>query len=181
MRRFVNGLELIKDMDRFLRDTQAGAKVGHDKMAEKTLYDWKDLTSGNLAPAVTVGSFARGLAPSVSTPTGKRRALSKYQLAARGRRGQVPLLPINIQTGALFKSMRKRTVTASANKQSFDVGPTKSAGRSIFVVSPGGTTKMVARQLWPVTEKRWKARGKAFFDYMQELSITGKGSVHYST
>ena len=168
MRRFVNGLELIRDMDQFLKNSLADAYEGHEMLATQSLADWKELTSGTLTPDVTAGAFARGIAPSQSTPKGARRQLSKYQLKDRGVRHQAPLLPINMQSHRLYDSIKKRRVSGGGARQAFDAGPTASAGRSLYVIAPAGTKKMVSRQIWPVIEKRWKARNKALADYMKQ-------------
>lgn len=174
MRKLVNGLELIKDTNEWIKANNATAKQTHEYMADGTLQDWQQLCSGNLPPSVTAGAFARGNSPDESTRNGKRRMMSKSTLQKRGLQGQIPLLPINKVTGRLYNSLKKRRGPGNLGRQVFDVGPTESAGPSIFVVSPSGTSGkngkggMVARGIWAVIEKRFKARQKAFFDFFQK-------------
>ena len=80
------------------------------------------------------------------------------QLSLRIRkRGKHPRLPINKQTGRLHFAVRI-SKHRSTRRQFFDIGPSARAGRSMWVLKPGGTRYMVARGFWRETRRRWRAR-----------------------
>jgi len=81
----------------------------------------------------------------------------------RGVKGGVPLLPVNIQTGRLNRSMILRQV-AGRGIQNFDLTQVDPGG-GIWRLEPGGTRKMVASGFFAEVKRRWRARNKAFFDH----------------
>jgi hypothetical protein len=178
-RQFAKGVDIASATATFFADQNLAAEKAHEWMAEQTEADWKELVSGTLSPQQTKGAFARGSTAAVSTKFGMRRGLTVAQVRKRNlggvmRAGQLPLLPINVQSGRLLNSIRKRKILAFA-RQSYDVGPDSSAGNSIWVLVPTGTRKMVARGIWDEIERRWKAREKAFEDHYK-----AKGQAVYS-
>lgn len=167
-RRFTKGIDLYNATIVFFGKEKGDLRQGHKALAQWTYDDWKELTAGTLTKQQTAGAFARGLAPSLSTPTGLRRTLSVQQIRKRNLagqliRGQVPLLPINMQSHRLNDSIHVADLSR-AGSQVFDVGPDASAGKSKWVLVPTGTGRMVARGIWAEIERRWKARNKAWFD-----------------
>ncbi len=169
-RQFTKGIDLYKAQGDFFQRAQLSAEKAHAQLAEQAYEDWKALVSGQLQKAQTKGAFARGSNVTVSTKFGRRRQLTAAQLAKRNLSGSVPLLPINIQSGRLERSITRRQ-TGTMPRQIFDVGPNSSAGKSMWVLVPGGTRKMIARGIWVEIERRWKARNKAF----QDMYVKGQG------
>lgn len=147
---FASPLALYKHT---LKELEAEKKSGekmHRHIAESGELDYLDLTKGRLSPKQTRGKFAR-------RKSGRRRG-----------GGSVPLLPINRVTGRLARSIR--IVEVPGKHQAFHVGPSKAAGRSMFVMLPAGTRFMVARGIYAVIEARWKARNKALLDTLRKPS-----------
>lgn len=123
----------------------------HRQIADGGVDDYRDRLKGTVSKATL---------RKLGHPFGRRAPTTGR------KRGVLPLLPINRQSGRLASSIQLRS--ADGGSQAFHVGPTASAGRSMFVLEPGGTTKMVARGVYAVIEKRWKARNKALVDTMSK-------------
>jgi len=149
-----NPLQVYFDTVKQMEGDTKTIKQLHRQIADGGTADYHDLLRGG----VSSKTLRR-----MGHPFGRRLQASK---PGAGRvRGTLPLLPINRQTGRLIASIQLRP--ADGGTQAFHVGPTASAGRSMFVLSPGGTSKMVARGVYVVIEKRWKARNKALVDTMR--------------
>lgn len=90
------------------------------------------------------------------------RGATRNQLR-RGGRGTARPLPINAQSRRLINSLRRYKTRVpgalSAERVGFDY---TAAGRSLFVLSPAGTTRMIARGFWNELKSRWKKRNNAF-------------------
>lgn len=145
MRRFTKPLDLYKQTLRDLEADKRSIRRGHRRIAEAGEGDYLDLTGGGLPPKITRGQYARR--------------------ASGRRRGKLPGLPINVQTGKLRRSIGIRP--APGGSQAFYVGPSKAAGRSMWVLMPGGTRVMIARGVEGEVERRWRARNKALIDVIR--------------
>lgn len=148
MRTHRSPLALYKAQLALFQRTKQSIEAGHLAIALGGREDYDQLTSGMLPPSRTKGHFAR---------------------RASGRRapGGSPLLPINQQSGRLRRSIRLTKANVPGTKQAFHVGPSASAGPSIFVLLPSGTYKMVARGADAVIEQRFRARNKALIDHIR--------------
>lgn len=160
MGRFGKASDLARRQQSRFAAVHMTAIEGHRDIAIQGLQDYRELTSGRLTKRQTRGAFARGQSPAKSTPTGTRRRLTTRQLKNRGLKGAIPLLPVNVQSGRLLRSMRLRQVPGGV--QSFVVGPTSAAGRSMFVLTPGGTRRMVSRGVHDEVKRRFRARNLAW-------------------
>lgn len=149
MRRHSSPLALYKaQLALFARLNQSRRQM-HLGIALEGRADYDELLSGTLSPNQTRGRFAR------------RRS-------GRRRTGGVRLLPINQQSGRLRRSVKIRKVNTAGAIQSFHVGPTSAAGKSMFALLPAGTRFTVARGAEAVIKERFRARNKAFFDTIKQ-------------
>ena len=124
-------------------------KRGHRDVAQEGFRDARKLTGGGV----------------------KTRTLRKlgHPFGRRGggkgrRRGRLPLLPINEQSGALRR--RIRLVRATGGTQALKI--TTGRGRSNWVLAPAGTRKMVARGFFRQIKKRFKPRNLALLRHIQQ-------------
>lgn len=97
----------------------------------------------------------------LTSGTVKTRTLRRlgHPFGRRGsgrKRGTLPTLPINAQTGRLRASFQKVRTSSGSGRVSYDL--TNTAPYAKYVLSLGGTTKMVARRFWPELRKRWRKR-----------------------
>lgn len=104
--------------------------------------------------------YGRGTNAAASTATGRKRGT--------GIKGGAPTLPIGEISGRL-KSAAYVSLSRTGFNYLFTAGFSRRAGKSIYVVLPGGTRKMVSRDLWAKGEKgamgqRIKIYRKAFRD-----------------
>jgi hypothetical protein len=109
--------------------------------------------------------YGRGSGAATSTSTGRKRGA--------GQKGTAPTLPIGEISGRLKKAAYV-TLTTKDLSYKLTAGFNRRAGKSIYAVLPGGTRKMVSRDLWAKGEKgavgqRVKIYRKAFRD----VYITG--------
>jgi hypothetical protein len=104
------------------------------------------------------------------------RAPTRTQLR-RGGRGTAPLVPINEQTGRLHDALERQPTRVPGALSAQRVGFNRSRARnSLFVLSPPGTTRMVARGYWREITKRWRARNRAFRDIYVRSQRRAMGS-----
>lgn len=164
MAQFTDPMALYKAQKVRFAKQMLTARAAHEEVVIAGLHDMVELASGRLTKSQTRGAFARGSSPATSTPTGRRRQLTKAQLRRRAIKGGVPLLPINVQKGNLRKAIRKIQTAAPPGGQAYDVGP-QGVPYAKYVLGLGGTRKAVARGYFPEVRKRWRARNKAFVDH----------------
>lgn len=152
-------------------------RQGHEDIAEGGLRDQLEFTRGGIGPSGHARKkwlrqlghpFGRGINSAASTRGGLKRQVSRQAKQRAGFRGRsfVPSLPIGSISGRLRRGIQKRQVP-NMGVQSFDVGTTKAAGRSAWVLSPAGTQRMVGRGVWPEVKKRFRARNKSFVDHFK--------------
>lgn len=72
------------------------------------------------------------------------------------RRGRLAALPINAQTGKLRAGFSRVKVLGPGGKVSYDL--TNKAPYAKYILSLGGTTKMVSRGFWRELRKIWRRR-----------------------
>lgn len=146
-RQFTKGIDLVNHQLKRLNSMKATIEQSVRMMEKQGLQDAIELTSGLLGKSITKGQYARGRMPKASTPTGRLR-------------GRLPLLPINIQTGRLRKSMRSRKF----KRLGFEV-LSNSVPYAKFILADSGTRKMVARGMKKEARRRLKARQAAHVHY----------------
>lgn len=154
---FLNGRGYVASIDRRLDKTVRMMKTEHQHLAEALKRDAKELTSGGISSdqlAAMGHPFGRGRGRRMFKAPG--RGATRYRAKGDGRKGYAPLLPINRQTGRLYRSW---TITrVSGGIQSFQIGPAVSYAR--YVLAVGGTKRMVARGFWSAMKRKWKSRNK---------------------
>lgn len=168
MGRYSKPIDLYNAQRKRFAELKADRTSGFSELAKAGLQDAQDLTAGELSPSVTRGAFARERAEGGKiNANGARRNLTARQMANRGLGGQVPLLPINMQSHQLHDSMRLIPV-AGRGLMSFDVTQ-EDPGGGIFRISPGGTRYMVDSGFSVELRKRWRARNKAYIDHVRMM------------
>lgn len=149
-RRFTKGNDLVAHQMKRLRTMRATIDQSVKLMQGLSLGDARELTSGTLSPRQTRGAYARGVAPSASTPTGRKR-------------GRAPMLPINRQSSRLRNSIKSRAKGGSkapgGGKSGFEVYARTPYAK--FILAEAGTRKMVARGMKKEAGRRQKARQAA--------------------
>ncbi|MGV3619120.1 MAG: hypothetical protein ACO1SV_27655 [Fimbriimonas sp.] len=159
-----NALELYDAQVRKFRQSGRNAVEAWEMLPEGAEDDAYALNSGTTSSAELARQkhpYARrfGAVPKYDPKNPAR------EQARRGGRGTATLLPINRQSGRLYKAIERQETRVpgalSAQRVGFD--RTK-AQESLFVLSPEGTTRMVARGYWTEIVKRWRLRNRAFRD-----------------
>lgn len=144
-------MDLLRSQgDRFDRDDRH-LLIEHDELVQDMQAEARGLTSGTTSTATLIR---------MGHPLGRR-------LGGR-KRGSLPTLPINAQTGKLRGSWRRYKVDLSG-KTYYDVIPTVPYAK--YVLAVGGTTKMVARGFWREMRKRWRKRN---FDLLLRMRDIGR-------
>ncbi|MCC7229255.1 MAG: hypothetical protein IT203_02610 [Fimbriimonadaceae bacterium] len=146
-RRFKNPLDLYNAQMARMAKANASIADGLKMMREGATQDAIDLTGGHLTPKQTRGQYARGRAAILSTPNGRKR-------------GTAPMLPINMVSGRLRRSIQGR----SWKKNGFAV-VSKGVPYSQFILSESGTRVMVARGMKRKALSLLRSRNKAFKDF----------------
>lgn len=146
MATYRKGIDYLIGFEERLNQMNWSAKEAHKQIAAENYSDARELVSGKLTPAQTKGAFAR------------RRAQGSTR---RRNPGQAPLLPINVQTGLLRRGFSMRL--AKKSPQTFILN--NRAPYAKYVLLRGGTRFMVDRGFLKETDKRFRARNKAFRDY----------------
>lgn len=174
MAKIRNAVHLEQVMTARLFRIQGGVAKGMKAIRDQAHSDLIELTSGSPQGTKTRQKwlrqqgrpFGRGQAAALSTPASGKR---------RGKRPPLPKvprksLPIGVQSGnlrsAAFATVNKNLVGRDTTR--ITVGFNKRAGKSILVVLPFGTKRMVARGLFFPGEngamgKRVKAYRQAFY------------------
>lgn len=111
----------------------------------------------NDALQLTSGSVGKGELRKLGHPFGRR---------ASGRlRGKLPILPINVQSGNLRRSLNMKLLWRNIRGESY--GLYFSTGYAKYIISKGGTKFMIARGFQTELEKRWMARKKAMIQHLR--------------
>jgi hypothetical protein len=113
--------------------------IEHEKMTKEMRSEAIGLTSGTVRT-----STLRKL----SHPFGRR--------ASGRKRGRLPVLPINAQSGRLRAGFVRVKVPGGSGKIHYDL--TNKAPYAKYVLSLGGTTKMVSRGFWREMRKVWRKK-----------------------
>lgn len=177
MARFTNPHDLYKHQKARFAAVQMTAHQMHEKIAYAGLEDGREMLSGGIRTAVLrrLGHpYGRGASAAGRTNTGLMRGAAKTKLKKEGIRGRLTPYPINKQTGRLYRSLGIKRV-ATSGMQQFDMSAGSSAGRSRWVMNPGGTRFMVDRQFYQGNQpglispivRRWRARNKALIDTLR--------------
>jgi len=145
-RQFTKGIDLAAHQLKRLQTMKATVAESIRLMRKLGEQDSKELSSGTLTKSQTRGAFARGRTPQQSTPAGR----------LRGKKPGVRLLPINVQSGRLRRSMTSR----SRGQNSFET-LSRTVPYARFILSESGTRKMVARGMKQEAIRRLKARQMA--------------------
>lgn len=141
----------------------------HKMIAEDGKGDFQELTAGGVKTKTlrAMGHpFGRlnGGDPSTGGRGVRDRAKFKTLLT---RKGVLPPLPINIQTGKLHAAI---TLNGPHGvRHAYDLFSNVHDGRQ-YVLRPGGTSKMVGRGLlgqWGMLRKRHRARRAAYVDVLR--------------
>ncbi len=159
-----NALALYDAQVEKFRKSAVAAEKAWEFLPEGGEDDARELTSGTISTAELRRRnhpFARLSGP-VPRYDPRRPARGQQR---RGTRGQAPLRPINFQSGRLQRAIERRQTSVPGSLAAQYVGFRRSrAGGSIFVLSPEGTTRMVARGYWSDIRRRWRIRNRAFRD-----------------
>jgi hypothetical protein len=102
---------------------------------------------------LTSGTVSSDTLRAMGHPYARRRTQGRRR---GGQRGSLPRLPINVQTGTLRKSLRvfKRTSHRGISWQLQFTSP------HAIVLSPGGTSTMVARGFWAAMKQHYNQKAK---------------------
>lgn len=146
-RQFTKGIDLANHQLKRLVAMKATVAQSVRLMRKLGEQDARELSSGALTPKQTRSAFARGRSAAVSTSTGRKRGLA-------------PLLPINIQSGRLKRSMTSR----SRGQNAFET-LSRTVPYAKYILAEAGTRKMVARGLKKEATRRLKARQMAHVQY----------------
>ena len=126
----------------------------HEQMIRDMESDAKELVSGKVSKSTL------------------RRLGHPFGKTAGGRkRGKLPLLPINVQTGRLKRSLERRKISSHSSDRVYDIG--FDAPYAKYVLAIGGTKRMVSRGYWREVKKRWKKRN---FDLLMRIRALQRGS-----
>lgn len=149
-RQFAKGIDLAAHQLKRLQTMRATVDDSIRLMRKLGESDAKELSSGSVSTATLVKlghPFGRGRVAQESTSTGRYRGTAKARMR---------LLPINVQSGRLRRSMTSR----SRGKQSFET-LSRTVPYARFILSESGTRKMVARGMKQEATRRLKARQMA--------------------
>lgn len=138
MARFTDPAAFNKHLSERLEHWKQAVQVEHEALVKAQVEDMQALLSGTV-------------------PTKQLVALG-HPFARRSggrKRGRVPSLPINRQTGRLKRSLRRKTL-AESSRITYEVSFT--APYAKYVLSPSGTRKMVGRGYWREVTKLYKKR-----------------------
>lgn len=149
-RQFTKGIDLYHHQLARLKAMQATMQQGVKLMKDEGLKDAEELTSGTLTKRQTRGQFARGRSPKISKATGRLR-------------GRTKLLPINKQSGRLFRSMYAK----GHARLGFEI-VSRGVPYARYILHEAGTRKMVARGMKQEAQKRLRARRKAHLDHFKK-------------
>lgn len=150
-RQFTKPLDLYKhQMARFAMVQRVITDM-HREIAYRGHTDAMDLTRG--------GVSSKQLR-AMGHPYGRNRVAQGGQYRPGRKRGMLPSLPINKQSGGLRS--RLRVVRTSGGIQAFKLTAGVHPGN--WVLNPDGTRKMVGRGFFLEIKKRWRARNKALLD-----------------
>ncbi len=147
MATFSDPKALLRHQTKRFAKVQAELVIEHEKMVQAMRSEAIGLTSGNVKTKTL---------RKLGHPFGKR--------ASGRKRGRLPALPINAQTGKLRASWIKTKLLGAGGKIHYDL--TNKAPYAKYVLSLGGTTKMIARGFWRELRKIWRKRN---FDLLMKM------------
>lgn len=136
-------------------------KVGHSKLANECYQEAWRITSGRISTRTlrAMGHPYGRRSGSYSDVTSRRAVLGR-QRTVKGSRMRLPGLPINRQSGKLQQAIKlnRRGGTGKVS-QSYVLQVLRNiAPYAKYVLSLGGTVKMVTRPFWTHLYKYWKRK-----------------------
>ncbi|MBN9504002.1 MAG: hypothetical protein BGO01_03660 [Armatimonadetes bacterium 55-13] len=162
MAKFTSFKALARHQDARAKKIAVRAQRLHTDMVEDLNREAQDLSSGR----VSTRTLRR-----MGHPFGRRMG-SKSNLKTRRttwarQRGKLPTLPINVQSGLLRRSWIIRRTPRRGFGQRWDMR--NRAPYSKYVLSPGGTSKMVTRPLWRVLKQSWRKHNRQLIKKLRAL------------
>lgn len=148
MARHTDPLALLRTQGNRFNRVLGELVIEHEKMTQVMKSEAIGLTSGTVKT-----STLRKL----GHPFGRR--------ASGRKRGRLPVLPINAQTGRLRAGFTRVKVLGSGGKIHYDLS--NKAPYAKYILSLGGTTKMVSRGFWRELRKVWKKKNFALLIRMR--------------
>lgn len=152
MARHTDPLALLRTQGNRFNRVLGELVIEHEKMTQVMKSEAIGLTSGTVKT-----STLRKL----GHPFGRR--------ASGRKRGRLPVLPINAQTGRLRAGFTRVKVLGSSGQIHYDLS--NKAPYAKYVLSLGGTTKMVSRGFWRELRKIWRKRN---FDLLMKMRSAHK-------
>ncbi len=139
MARFTDPLALLRAQGNRFNRVYGELVMEHERMTREMKSEAIGLTSG----AVSTSTLRK-----LGHPFGRR---------GTGRKsGRLPVLPINAQSGKLRASFIRVKVQGGSGKIHYDLS--NKAPYAKYVLSLGGTTKMVSRGFWRELRKVWRKK-----------------------
>lgn len=147
MARHTDPLALLRTQGNRFNRVLGELVIEHEKMTQVMKSEAIGLTSGT-----------------VKTKTLRKLGHPFGRRASGRKRGRLPVLPINAQTGRLRAGFTRVKVLGSGGKIHYDLS--NKAPYAKYILSLGGTTKMVSRGFWRELRKIWRKRN---FDLLQRM------------
>lgn len=171
MGKFTNANELAKKQRKKADQALKSLKIGHQKLAEDCYLEARKITSGRTSTkSLKAMGHPYGRRSSSYSDIKSRKTILGRQRTAKGSRMRMPGLPINKQTGRLQNSIKvDRRGGNGKSIQTYTLRIINSiAPYAKYVLSLGGTVKMVARPFWQHLFKFWKRKNFELLLKMRE-------------
>jgi hypothetical protein len=157
---FTNPIVLYRKQKKFFDMFPRSMREMHKVIVAEGRNDALELTSGNVKTRELI---------KMGHPFARRIVIFQNGKKFAGRqRGTLPVLPINVQTGVLRRSLSIKTLWRNIRGESY--GMFFGAPYAKYILAKSGTSKMVARLFQAEIKKRWMARKKAFIQHMRDLA-----------
>ena len=145
-------------------------RVFHSNLAQDCYHEAKIITGGTTSTRDlnAMGNPYGRRGGSYSDIKSRKTMLSR-QRTVKGSRVKLPPLPINKQTGKLSQAIKLSKHTGGNAVQSYVLQVYRNiAPYAKYVLSLGGTVKMVARPFWQYLFKFWKRKNFELLIKMRE-------------
>ena len=159
MAKFTSALDLYKHQQKRFEEMEGTAADLHRELVKEGWRNGVKLLSG----ATPSGKARVKALRAAGHPYANSRGLKRGAIRKGGGFKNLPIGNITNRLRRAFKISNKPLPGGgNAGKISFE-----GAGKSLFVLSPGGTSKMVDRGFWQMIRAQWRPLNKALIDELR--------------
>lgn len=166
MATFYSPSALARHIKKRLSTNSSLIRTFHTEMVEQLLIEAQRKTSGGTSKA-TLAALGHPFGRKAGSHSKYNPVTKRWTTKWARRRGKLPVMPINVQSGRLrrgFKIRRQRKQGFGQILEMVNIAP-----YAKYILSPTGTSKMVTRPFRRDMDKEWRRKNKALLERLKAL------------